>query len=304
MTKFAGPHYLRADDGTCFYPIADTSARHRIIAGDGWKLIDQRLGQWSLALGTNDVLWVATPGPVDKIELTVRSSRTHTGWELSVEGAASEKFPQALTIQEWEQRGWDDEDTSQDAFMARRLYQRVHTETAQPNEVLDTTDLTCLDGAPDPDPESPWIADQPGALVYSAGYHHLMRGVAPGLHAHIAEALKAAGYSVYEWQHDGNVEVTLSLPFESPRWFDRPRRGRSGRPLKATDRIQKTNDIKLRFKPVDLVAGPNKATAYAAFDRIAQEWVDWVASHRMTVCDHCGGAGAVHQSATRPQVAK
>ncbi len=296
--RIAGPSYLRDEAGACYYPFPDSAVKYWLVLRDGWSMIEQRV-EYMREYSTSDLTWVVTPGPVDSIEFTVRPSRTHTGWRLTVPDAASAKFPAELTVEEWAERGWGDPDASEDAFMASRLYEKVIVEEPQPNEVLDTSSLTLLEGAPDQHPERHWRADQPASLVYSPGYHHLLRGTASGFRDHVTQALRAAGYDVFTY-HDGNLEVTLRLPYAPPRWTTQQRVGRSGRKLRTTDRVQTMKQIKLRFRPVDLITAPSKAVAYEAFDRLAQEWVDWVASHNLAVCDHCGGEGAVHQSAARP----
>lgn len=289
MTEFAGAYYLVGPDGAHYWPFKQTRA---LTIQDGWQTFEDTLnGSYGY------VTWVRTPGHVTEFQAARPPLRETSGWTLKTADAASEKFPAALTAGEWEARGWDDEDTSEDAYMANRLYRRNVQEIPQDPEVIPTAGLSPLDGTPDPHNGRPWIADQPSCWLYTRNYWHLLPGQASGFRAHLLGALRAEfGSAVTHYEHRDEMFVTLRLSYDEPQWRTVAQFGRSGRELKKRKTVESTVDVKVPITAPDIIRGQDKATAYARFDTLAAEWVQHVRSHEMTVCSHCRGAGASHAS--------
>ena len=274
-----------------------------MVVPDGWRTVESNLGGYD-----DKTTWLIGPGPLAQVEIRQSPERVTDGWILKDPDAASEKFPAELTTQEWTARGLDDEDTD-DGFMAQRIYTRRRREV--PRQPTDT--LTPLTGNPDPVPGRGWVADQPASLIYSWNYHHLFPGYMTGLHAAVVAALEAEvgkRHPLYytttgvrdrgtTGQYRG-IEVTIDVPYETPRWREQRRVGRSGRKLKAIDRVPVTQKVTLNIIPGDTVTGATKTKAAARFDQIVAEWVEWVRSYQVVACDHCDGTGTVTNQSQRP----
>jgi len=287
-------YYLVAGDGSCFYPLPGDVAR-RVVLGDGWTAKAARMEGRSY----ESVTWVRTPAPVSAIQLTRAPAKAPCGWRLRTPDAASERYPAEVSEQEWADRGWDGD--GDDAYMAGKLYMRVFDEVPVEPESVDVSAMQPLTGEPDDAPRRVWVVDQPGCLIYTPNYWHLLPGHTAGLRAAVEVELRAKfGKQAVAARSDGTIEVTLHLEYDAPRWRERPRYGARGNRLKTTDKVKETLALKVPCRVFDGVAGVTKRAAIESFDQAVADWVDWVASHQVVLCGHCGGAGVAQVSGVAP----
>jgi hypothetical protein len=290
-TAFAGEHYLvEADaDGKVwyYYPLKQADAA-KVVLADGWTTH----GSETAGRSWGKLTWIRTAEPVGEFEFRTPPTRTLVGYKLKNPGAQSEQFPAYLTVAEWVARGFDDD--GDEAFMASRMYGKEWEETDSPPATLSTSALTPLAGAPDPNAGRSWTAHQPGSLIFSRNYWHLLPGEASGFRMFLLERLRAEfGGAVTYHEYRNEMTVELWLRYDTPRWRTQPIYTPGGRKTGKTRQVEVFHNIKIPVTAGDVVTGSDKAAAYARFTELADGWVEYIRSHQMTVCSHCGGDGAV-----------
>lgn len=304
---FAGPHYLVAPDGTHCYPILNAT---RLVVPDGARVV---AGMKVDSYRSPNCMWLVAPGPVESVTFAGIDGRESAGHTLIDADAASAKFPAHLTDAEWRERGFGNEDDP-DGYMATRIYRHDWRVIPGAPTTHLTSGLTEIPGTVDEHPDRPWTADQPMSLVYSRNYHHLFPGRMHGFREAVLEALTAeygqkTGYlnstgALYDWNgsHGKQIEVTLRLDYDTPQWATQEKRTRGGRKSRVTEKVKRTRDVvvNVNLGKGTYIEAASKAEAVEKFDRAVTAWVEWVRSHRMTVCSHCDGHGAVSTSGAQP----
>lgn len=308
---FAGPHYLRHEDTYC-YPLSGWHAK-RVVLTDGWRL---EPGEREASYRDPSCQWLVTTGPVTELQLKTPDRKELTGYRIKDPAAVSDRFPEFLNPTEWKAKGFDDDyDERDDSYLASRLYRPQYEAIPGPTDTVTTGGLTEMPGTPDTHPHRAWVADQPYNLIYSLAYRHLFPGHMTGLRQSVINALTArfgtsSGYGAPGVYLPGSSEpntirVTFRLDYESPQWrhVERTKYTRAGRKNGTTiEKVRKYLDlpINLSISPNTVVYGTTKADAAAKFDEAVTAWVEWVASHQMTVCSHCDGNGAIVDKSGAP----
>ncbi|TDD31679.1 hypothetical protein E1287_25805 [Actinomadura sp. KC06] len=238
--------------------------------------------------------WWATNHEATTITVRKPVPAKTIGYRLTDPMTASERFPNTLTLAEWESRSPND--------VEWELYTAV-TEP-QPDEVI-TIDgpWLRLDGTPPPtDDDRTWVPRLPDALRNRPEYYHLFPGELVGFRDHIKQLAQAHRYKQFVFlDHKGKpgVYVSLQVPFDQPITEYRPAlnrdgsgsRPRKGKTVTVTARRELVLDVPHR------IAGANRAEAAARWDELTAHYQALLDEASVAACSHCRGHGYVPQRA-------
>jgi hypothetical protein len=240
--------------------------------------------------------WFAADHRARQILVQDPPKRIPTGYTLTDPAMESAKYPAALTVEQWQALGVDEN---------RWQYGAEHRE--EPAELValatDAGDWAQIEGMAPPETteDTPaWAPDLMPGLMERREFHHLMPGRIPGLREHVYKRLERM-VGMFRVTRDpsgkaSGIYVRLQVPFEREVTHWKADIGRSGKELKSGKTVQTTVTRELRL-PVPLdVPGENYAQALAAWDEGVEFWLGVVCASSAgaaKACNHCGGHGFV-----------
>ena len=240
--------------------------------------------------------WYAADHRAREILVQDPAKRLIAQYVLKDDIVPSEKYPQAITVEQWRAMCGDENQWRYDAEFRDEPAQWVAL-------AVDSGDWLQIEGTPPPKQteDSPrWIPDLLPGLMERPEFHHLMPGRIPGLSQYLGQLLRrelgsfqvtfdAAG-------RNAGIYVRLQIPFERAitRW--EANIGRSGNRLKSGKTVQTMVTREMRL-PVPLdVPGETYAEALAAWNDAVEYWLGVVrtsAKGDAKACNHCASHGFV-----------
>lgn len=168
-------------------------------------------------------------------------------------------------------------------------------------ETQDFADWAPLPGDLDPDPSREWQVNDTSLLaIYGTHTAHLWPGVLLGLREPVIERLKAQPLvSVQTWTHQTKVDLTITVPWETPRSrtehykpYGKRKSVPRTRPVFA---IEKRTEVEIPNR----LGANSKAEAIARFDDVVTREVERALpfGENPRGCDHCQGLGWVRGDA-------
>ena len=264
---FAGECYLVAEDGTHCYPVKTSFNRaNKLSLEDGWKLREVNHSY------SDKTIWVIAPGPVTAVHEKIPGARRLEKYALTDPELESTKMPLELPVGAWEGEENDWGETTDPRFS---FYEKVWSQEPDSLVAHSTADLKKLSGGVDTRTDVEWACDQPGALVYSANYRHLLPGRIPNAAQYVVAALKEEFGEYDFWRDKSGVNTTthpkpgepkhkveLYVSYSPPVSETRSKIGSRGQKLKSTYRqeVFKRVEIPVKIGFTDLVATSKAAS--------------------------------------------
>ncbi|MGP3737976.1 hypothetical protein ACTWJ9_33235 (plasmid) [Streptomyces sp. GDS52] len=234
--------------------------------------------------------WWATDREATRLTATAQPRPKTTGYRLKDSSVESVRYPATLTVEQFNDRVDDDEDS------LWSFYTSVAEEQPPLEHVYDGP-VMVLEGREPPAPNEPqWVAQLPHVLTERPEYRHLFPGHIPGLLSHLMRVFKGmprVEHVFHNFQDRPGVYVSVRVPYDEPRTEWRAYTGRKGQPLKSGRNVHVTVSRSLTLPIPDRVAADTYDQALALWEQQVEHWTGVVEAASVAACSHCDGKGYV-----------